>query len=127
MASQQVIDAARKNGSLYQNWFGTQRPTVAGIVDLLVEGSRYHRHVAVRMNSNKLLELMSEKQWLIQAGEHTSDKDGTNHYTVSLGGDGYHLRVDARGHLFEVSGARLPAFAPWAAPGTDVMAIDKKQ
>ncbi|HVA48805.1 MAG TPA: hypothetical protein VNH11_20735 [Pirellulales bacterium] len=121
MVDQKIIQAARRNGSLYGNCFGDRRPSVDGVVDLLVEGSRFHRHVAVRVNSNKLLAMMADEEWVVQAGSHTSEKDQTNHYTIRIGNHGYHLRHDARGHLFEISGAGLPAVAPWAAPGTDVV------
>jgi|SRR6185312_5881400 hypothetical protein len=126
MVDQQIIRAARANGSLYSNWFGETRPSVDGVVDLLLEGSRFDRHVAIRINSNKLLAMMAGKKWLLTAGSHPSDNDKTNHYTVSIGGRGYHLRHDARGHLFEITGPGLLDLAPWAAPGTDVMASGKQ-
>lgn len=126
MVDHQIIQAARANGSLYSNWFGETRPSVDGVVDLLVEGGRFDRHIAIRINSNKLLAIMARRKWLLTAGSHPSASDKTNHYTVSAGGQGYHLRHDARGHLFEISGPGLLDLAPWAAPGTDAMARGKQ-
>lgn len=122
MADHQIIHAARANGSVYGLWFGATRPSVDGVVDLLVEGRQPNRHPAIRINSNKLLAMMAQKKWLLTAGAHQSPGDQTTHYTVSIGDHKYHLRLDARGHLFDISGPGLPDLAPWAAPGTDIHA-----
>lgn len=132
MLDPQTIQRARDNGSLYTNWYGDERPSVDGVVDLLMEGSRFHRHIAVRHNSSKLLSMMAQKRWELTAGSHqtSSDRPGadkTNHYDVSLGGKVYHLRHDARGHLFEVTGPGLPSLAPWASPGSDAMQTKKPE
>ena len=126
MLDQATILAARDNGSVYSNWFGDKRPSVDGVVDLLVEGSRFDRHIAIRQNSNKLLAMMAEEEWTLTAGSHKTtagraNADQTHHYTVSIGNRRYHLRHDARGHLFQVTGPGLPALAPWSSPGSDAM------
>lgn len=129
MLDQPTIIAARDNGSVYANWFGDTRPSVDGVVELLVDGSRFNRHVAIRLSSNKLLAMMADEEWMLTAGSHKTttgraSADETNHYTVSIGNRRYHLRHDARGHLFQITGPGLPALAPWSSPGSDAMIND---
>ena len=132
MLDQETIQAARKNGSVGVNWYGDRRPSVDGVVDLLVEGSQFNRHIAIRLNSTKLVEMMAEDEWTLTAGSHKTSRDRpnadqTNHYTVSFGRNrSYHLRHDARGHLFQITGPGLPALAPWSSPGSDAMISNKQ-
>ncbi|HVA49019.1 MAG TPA: hypothetical protein VNH11_21835 [Pirellulales bacterium] len=52
------------------------------------------------------------------------NEDKTNHYTVSFGGSRiYHLRHDAQGHLFQITGPGLPHLAPWSSPGSDALIV----
>ena len=46
--------------------------------------------------------------WLVTAGRHASDSDATQHITILVNGvEGqFHLRVDKRGHLFEITQGR---------------------
>lgn len=120
-----TIQAARRNGSVSPACFGKIRVNVNDVVSLLVDGAAQERHFAVRRNANALLVLMSKWMWQITAGPHAGGfggsgrgADQTNHITVRLLGAGYHLRQDARGHLFQISGSGLPDYCPWAAPGT---------
>ncbi|MEZ5064052.1 MAG: hypothetical protein R3B81_04915 [bacterium] len=51
---------------------------------------------------------------------HTEgSKDGTLHYTVFVGGRGYHLRVDRRGVVFQITNKEgdLHPVPPWVRPG----------
>lgn len=53
---------------------------------------------------------------------HTEGSDdGTSHYTVYIDGRGYHLRVDAKGIIFQVtdnSRQDIRGYDPWRPPGS---------
>jgi hypothetical protein len=96
------------------------------VIDLLVASSQPHRHPAVRWNANRLLEKMAKGEWWIAAGPHVGgdgkDKDSddwTMHITIKTKRNGgYHLKQDARGHLFEITGPGMQPIQPWSAPGS---------
>ncbi len=124
MATHQDIHQARQNGSGIGQVPGALPINSERVVQLLVEGSQPGRHFAVRRNSNALLEQMGRQRWIVSAGIHEGGfgdargADWTSHITVSFGpGRKYHLRLDARGQLFQVSGPGLVDFDPNAPPG----------
>lgn len=127
MATSEVINAACNNGTGAAQYVGSLRFSVSDVVDLLVASADRNRHTAIRVNANRLLEMMSRTSWQIAAGQHRGGlggrergPDGTTHVTLRVNGSGYHLRQDGRGHLFEISGRGMLNFAPWAAPGTPI-------
>ena len=128
MPTPTTIQAARRNGSVSPACFGDIRLNVNSVVDLLVGGADQNRHVAIRRNANCLLDMLAVAPWQITAGPHAGGLGGgarppdqTNHMTLRVRGAGYHLRQDARGHLFQITGPGLPMLTPWAAPGTPAM------
>ncbi|MEX2142809.1 MAG: hypothetical protein WD894_26370 [Pirellulales bacterium] len=100
---------------------------VDDVVDLLDEAAKGNRHPAVRYDSEALLDEMAmADDWKVTAGAHrkgqpgSNTMDATNHLTVKVGDKSYHLRLDARGQLFQVTdktGNGIGGVAPWASPG----------
>ena len=69
-----------------------------------------------------LLRRMAQEPWRVVRGIHVSASDGTRHITLRMAGRGYHLRVDARDCIFDITRAageaeegvdRLGHRAPW--------------
>lgn len=106
------------------NGHGNGRPhgqpiAPAGVVGLLAE------RVAPGAQSlaRRLLQRMAQGRWEVVAGLHQSPADGTTHVTVDAGGR-RHLRLDARGVIFDITNAGATPQArrdgrppPWMAPG----------
>lgn len=126
MPHHQTIFNARKNGSGSRQYVDGKAVNVDGILNLLVNGSQPTRHPAIRRASSSLIEKMAEASWRISAGPHKGGREGdrgadsTNHITVSFGpGRSYHLRLDRKGHLFQITGPGIPSETqPWQAPGS---------
>jgi hypothetical protein len=122
MADAQTVFKARKNG--VNAVIHGERMNVDEVMDLLVESSQPSRHPAVRVNANRLIEQLARGPWRLNAGPHAGGfggtkhpPDRTNHITVQSCGGGYHLRQDARGHLFEITGPGMAPIQPSSAPG----------
>jgi hypothetical protein len=83
-----------------------QRISVNQVVDLLASAASPGRSAAVRRQSGEMLERMAMSEgWMVTAGRHASDSDATQHITILVEGipGQFHLRVDKRGHLFEIT------------------------
>ena len=120
MAAHQVIDAARKNGS---------GPGRDRWLDAIISCAEPARHFAVRRAANDLLHVLATAQWWISSGPKRGGLGGggaaadmTMHVTLAVRGDRqYHLRLDARDHVFEISrGGDEPTARPWLAPGQPI-------
>lgn len=121
MAEHEAVHRARVNGRHSGHVPGATPINSDQVVDLLVAAAEPGRHFAVRRNANALLEDMARAPWRVSAGIHEGGRgdDWTRHVTVSFGpGRSFHLRLDRRNHLFQVSGPGLVDFAPWASPGS---------
>lgn len=82
---------------------GDEVISVNRVVDLLEDATGRN---TVRDQAEEMLGLMAmSDRWLVTAGRHASDSDATKHITVLIDGiDGqFHIRVDKRGHLFEIT------------------------
>jgi hypothetical protein len=80
--------------------------TVNGVLEVLANASGPGRSAAVRRQSEDMLEAMALSDgWIVTAGRHASDSDATQHITILIEGiqGQFHLRVDKRGHLFEIT------------------------
>jgi hypothetical protein len=135
VAGQGAATLARKKGSS-SGQFAIKRgdklvtANVDHVVDLLDEAAKGNRHTAVRREANDLLEEMAwADDWKVTAGRHrkgdpgSNTEDATNHLTVKIGDKSYHLRLDSRGQLFQVSdtpgsGIGTSGIPPWASPGS---------
>jgi hypothetical protein len=122
----QKIHKVRTNGSSSFQYHTGRTITVSEVVRMLTESSRSNRHTCVRRGSKLLLDKMAEKQWRISAGAHRGGfggknkaPDQTTHITMNVGGSSYHLRLDAKGHLFMITGPGIEnTVMPWVAPGS---------
>jgi hypothetical protein len=102
-----VERVARKLGSSGGQYVGhgDQVVSVNHVVDLLASGASPGRSAAVRRQAGEMLEQMAMSDgWLVTAGRHASNSDATQHITIMIQGvhRQFHLRVDKRGHLFEI-------------------------
>lgn len=118
-----TVFRAIKNGRISGKFYG-EKVSVKKIVTLLENASKAGRHFAVKYHARALLKRMAAVRWGILAGRHINGRggerrapDGTWHYTIYVGRRRYHLRLDKRGHIFDITGGNLPEFAPWAKPG----------
>ncbi len=115
---------ARQKGRSGGQYHRGQRINVRQVVDLLQAGAQRQRHTAIRQASRALLVLMSQTSWVVSAGPHQGGSggrgqgpDSTNHITIRIR-HSYHLRLDQRGHLFQITGPNMPSHKPWVAPGS---------
>lgn len=101
---------ARKLGSSGSQFVGRERMSVNRVVDVLAAAAAPgSRSAVVRGPAKEMLEnLAMSDGWLVTAGRHVSDSDATQHITVLVNGiEGqFHLRIDKRGHLFEITHGR---------------------
>lgn len=114
----QIIRAAKHNGKLsLRKDTGSIR--CDQIVDLLVNGTSPHAQPGAR----KLLQLMGQHAWEAITGVHPSPADRTAHVRLDINGVPYHLRLDARGFIFDITSVtdkateRLSGREPWLRPG----------
>jgi hypothetical protein len=122
MATPETIARTRKFGSSSGQFVQRRAINVDRLVNLLVETSQPGRHAAVRRPANELLERMSRGPWRVTASPHKGGfgADGTTHITVRVGNESAcHLRLDQRGHVFQITGpGRLgQGILPWQGPG----------
>lgn len=85
---------------------GDQVVTVNGVLEVLGNAAQPGRSAGVRRQANEMLEALALSDgWLVTAGRHASDSDATQHITILVEGvqGQFHLRVDKRGHLFEIT------------------------
>ena len=134
----QILAEAREHGSgsgQYADQRGNRRITVnvVQVIDLLDAASQPSRHPAAHRAANALLDLLAGHEWRISAGPHTSETDAIKHITVDVPGANdkqFHLRLDARGHLFEITlplgSTPLTAVQPFASPGTPVGRLPRR-
>ncbi|OQX75759.1 MAG: hypothetical protein B6D61_09835 [Bacteroidetes bacterium 4484_249] len=68
---------------------------------------------------------MTENKWRVSAGPHQGGhgdrkgNDKTMHITLTVYAknerNSYHLRLDRKGHLFQITGKGMPETKPWTA------------
>jgi hypothetical protein len=101
---------------------------VNNLINLLEASSQSTRHTAIRRAANNLLDRMGQNRWQIKAGPHAGGfgdknrgKDNTMHITLFIYSSGnYHLRMDQKGHLFEITGPGIDDIPPWTPPGSEI-------
>ncbi len=118
MAHHSIVDLARRNGS---------GPGHREVFEKILERSRIGTHTGAHMDANRLLEWMASAPWEVGFGAviHTGGKgdkkhgpDFTRHYMLRIQGrDGFHLRVDKNGHIFQITGNGSTGIPPYIAPG----------
>ena len=120
----QIVEAAKRNGR--DNIYGqsktrfNDRIRAEKVVDLLVTATS----PAAERGARELLHQMGRKPWDVLRPVHTSESDPTPPITLGQGQDKYHLRLDARGCVFDVTlkekdkaTIRLSGHEPWMRPG----------
>jgi hypothetical protein len=118
---QQTVDAAKRNGK--DNLAGqstADKLRADRVVDLLVSATSPGAQAGAR----ELLRAMSLGPWEMIAGVHKSANDLTPHITVNVRGKRHHIRLDARGCVFDISlvnsageTIRPSGHRPWVRPG----------
>lgn len=121
--SPSTIAAAKRNGSndLARGSAppGERLTRVDEVVDLLANSTS----PAAQPGARDLLQQMAATAWNVVRGLHSSPDDGSPHVTVAIGRTRYHLRLDGKGCVFDITCYRegetqRPAGAkPWAPPG----------
>jgi hypothetical protein len=118
----QIIAAAKSNGvrQLEGHAPPWERLTQTdAVVDLIVNSSSPAAQAPARI----LIRKMSEVEWTLIRGVHSSPSDPTPHVTIDIRGRRYHLRVDASDCIFDITFVagkqlqRLTGREPWLAPG----------
>ena len=115
---------AKQNGRSGGQYHTGKVITVREVVEALEKGAKPDRHPAIKKGARTLLEKMARQTWKIVAAPHKGGTGGkgrqpdkVTHVTVQLNGN-YHLRMDKRGHLFEITGPGINTIKPWIAPGS---------
>ena len=117
-----IITAAKQHGQ--KELAGSAVPgerftQVDAVVDLLAETTS----PAAQPGARDLLQQMSTTTWRVIRGAHTSADDGTPHVTIEVGRTRYHLRLDGRGCIFDITRVvaaqvqRPAGRNPWEPPG----------
>jgi hypothetical protein len=123
MARHEYVHRARMNGRGSRQYADIVRVNVDRLVRWLDLSCSRGRHPAVRRKAHALLEWMADNSWRISAGPHRGGRgdsrgvDRTLHITVYIEGvsGSFHLKMDARGHLFDITGRGLPQLPPWTS------------
>ena len=117
-----VITSARIHGK--KNLARTAMPHEAftspdAVVDLLSKSTS----PAASPGARQLLKQMSSSQWRVIRGSHRSPDDPTLHVTIEIGATRYHLRLDGRSCVFDITHVssnetnRMAGRKPWQGPG----------
>jgi hypothetical protein len=125
MPTHEDIHRARRNGSGSGQFRSGKPINVNTLVDLLEKCARGSRHIGVKSSAKTILEDMAAHSWRITAGPHRGGRgrdgnvDKETHITVRISGtsNSYHLRLDNRGQLFQITGDGMSTVKPWIAPG----------
>ena len=118
---------ARQKGQSSGQYAPDGTMNVRQVVELIAASCAGSRHPGIKRDARALLEQMADNRWQITAGPHSGgfggggrNPDETNHVTLRVNHRSYHLRMDGRGHLFQITGGNAPSVAPWLAPGAAV-------
>jgi hypothetical protein len=123
-APPQIVEAAKRNGR--DNIYGqfqvrlNDRIRADRVVDLLVNATS----PAAQRGARELLHQMGRGGWDVIAPVHSNLGDPTPHIRLSVCKTQYHVRLDARGCIFDITfldeagkTSRLSGYEPWARPG----------
>jgi len=70
----------------------------------------------------ELVRRLARSPYSNMKAHNKGSRDKTMHYTIWIKGKGHHLRLDARGIIFQITddrGRDLGIIPPWVAPGAD--------
>lgn len=118
-----LVELAKRMGQDNLNGQYTVNPNdrirAARVIDLLVASTS----PAAQRGARDLIRQMSVVPWKVIANIHRSASDSTPHINVEVSRKIYHLRLDARGCVFDITAAdagetiRPPGPSPWVRPG----------
>lgn len=115
---------AKQNGSSAGQYHTGKTINVRTVVEALEKSCKPERHPAIRRGARILLQKMAQHRWKVTAGPHKGGSGGSgykpdqeNHITIQIR-RGYHLRMDKRGHLYQIVGPGIDTVKPWIAPGS---------
>jgi hypothetical protein len=122
IVSPEIVESAKNNGRRLNQYVPSlgRRITTDEVVDLLAERTS----PAAQRGARALLRIMRDRRWHVSAAVHTNEDDSTPHLTVAVRGVGYHLRLDGRGCIFDITmmdgdGVERPSGnRPWVRPGS---------
>ena len=119
--SSSIVESAKRNGERFPQFVPSLgRPINSDdVVDLLADRTS----PGAQPSARQLLRDMSSVSWRVVAAIHQNDHDNTPHITIEIGGTRYHLRLDARGCIFDITyfnrdvAARPAGLPGWMGPG----------
>jgi hypothetical protein len=124
VSSQIIVEAKKqaKSGPRIKQYVESPGGSIRAdeVVDLLATSTS----PAAQRGARQLLRDMAESPWCVMAAPHSNSKDPTWHITIDVDGTGYHLRLDARGcisditHVTKEGTQRISGNRPWAGPGS---------
>lgn len=98
---------------------GERFTQVEAVVDLLAGSTS----PAAQLGARDLLRQMSATPWRVIRGAHRSPEDPNLHVTIAIAQTRYHLRLDAKSCVFDITHiadkqtARPAGHKPWVGPG----------
>ena len=98
---------------------GEPYTAIDAVVDLLAESTS----PAAQRGARILLSQMGTLPWEVIRGAHRSSDDPSLHITIAIAATRYHLRLDARSCVFDITHVvgnkthRLAGPKPWVGPG----------
>jgi len=122
IVSPEIVEAAKRNGRRLNQYVPSlgRRISTDEVVDLLAESTS----PAAQRGARALLRIMRDTRWHVVAAVHTSEADSTRHLTIEARKTRYHLRLDGRGCIFDITvmdgdNVERPAGnRPWVRPGS---------
>jgi len=129
--SPSIVTQARRNGDamMSRQYAPAHAPRISAdtVVTFLVDRSSPGAQRTARM---LLRQMATGPKWRVLAAIHKSPSDQTKHMTISVMGIAYHLRLDNRLCVFDitrVSGDEVvrPGGIPWAPPGGDLFPVPR--
>lgn len=122
IVSPSVVAAAKNKGAKFiaaSGLPGEPYSQVEAVVDLLATSTS----PAAQPGARRLLHQMSSVPWTVIRGAHRSARDATLHVLIEIAKTRYHLRLDARSFIFDITFVsdnqteRPAGSAPWEKPG----------
>jgi len=122
IASPQIIESARQRGERFPQFVPSLGRSIRSdkVVDLLAASTS----PAAQRGARQVLRAMAATPWRVVAAVHTNRHDMTRHITIEVGRTRYHLRLDARGSIFDITTVlgeeiqRVSGNRPWVRPGS---------
>lgn len=117
-----IVESARNRAKRFRQFVPSlgHRISTDDVVDWLAERTS----PAAQRGARALLRMMSHTRWQVVAAVHTNERDLTRHLTIEIRRTRYHLRLDRRGCIFDITILdgdniqRPSGNRPWVRPGS---------